>query len=186
MYGKAKLGTLPYPTIPYPNPKPAQPHPASHHLTQPYPLHLPYPTLTRNPTPNPPHRTRPTPLNPTPTLTPYPYIYPTLPYPDPHPTQLLPYSCPAIHRLALPCPALPCPALPYYTLPYPSAVYVGPFRCFGSSVVHFGIWVRFGPFIPFRFVSKQSVQTGWARSSPSIACQNYLNFTFVDLTNVEL
>ena len=118
-YGKAMLGTLPYltlpyPTLPYPNPKPAQPHPAPHHLTQPYPLHLPYPTLTPNPTPNPPHRTRPTPLNPTPNLTPTPYIYPTLPYPHPHPTQLLPYSCPAIHRLALPCPTIPYPTLPLY------------------------------------------------------------------------
>ena len=171
---------------------------------------LPYPTLTPNPTPNPPHPTppRPTPLNPTQALSPTLFTYLTQPYPDPesnpepissqhaphhltqplpptptlpyfHPTQPLPYSCPAIHHLAL----------PNHTLPYLSAVYVGPFRCFGSSIAHFSIWVRFGPFVPFRFgplSSKQSVQTGWTRSSPSIACQNYLNFTIVDLTNVEL
>ena len=139
------LGTLPYPTIQYPNPIPAQPHPAPHHLTQPYPLHLPYPTLTPNPTPNPPHRTRPTPLNPTPTLNPYPLHLPNPTIPRPPPPTLL-----------LSCRTPPCPALPYHTLPYPSAVYVGPFRCFGSSVVHFGIWVRFGPFVPFRSVSFQS------------------------------
>ena len=79
-----------------------------------------YPTQTPNSTPNPchpaPHHlTQPQPPT------------PTLPYP--HPTQPLPYSCPAVHR----------PALSYHTLPYPSAVYVGLFRCFGSSVVHFGI-----------------------------------------------
>ena len=92
-YGKAMLGTLPYPTLPYPT--------------------LPYPrTQPRT------HPHRPAPLNPIPTPTPYPTL------PPPHPTQPLPYSCPAIHRLAL----------LYHTLPYPSAVYAGPFRCFGNSV----------------------------------------------------
>ena len=101
--------------------------------TQPYPT-LPYQNPEPNTEPTPP---RPTPLNTTPT----PYTYPTLPPPHPTPT------------LLLSCHTPPCPALPYPTLPYPSAVYVGPFRCFGSSVVHFGLWVRFDPFVPFRFVS---------------------------------
>ena len=90
----------------------------------------PYPTQTPNPPyPAPYHVTQLQP--PTPTLT------------YPQSTQSLPYSWPAIQRLAL----------PYHTLSYPSAVYVGPFRCFGNSVIHSGIWVRFDPFVPFRFVS---------------------------------
>ena len=141
--------------------------------TLPHPS-LPYPTLpysNPNPTPNPPH--------------PNPHPYPLhLSYPTPTPSPPNPYFTPV-----LPYTALPCPTIPYPTLPYHSAVYVGPFTRFGSSVVHFGIWVRFGPYVPFRFgplSSKQSVQTGWTRPSLWIACQNYLNFTIVDLTNVEL
>ena len=133
---------------------------------------LPYPTLTPNPTPSP--------LNPAPhhnpTPTPYTFTYPTLPPPHSTPTLLLSCHTPPNH------------ALPYPTLP---------FRCICRSVQMFryfcclfrliSVWSFRS--VPFRFgplCTKQSVQTGWTRSSPSIACQYHLNFTIVDLTNVEL
>ena len=155
------LGTLPCPTLPYPNPEPnpEPPHPAPHHLTQPQPL-PPTPTL---PYPTPPN----------------PYLTPVRPYtalpcreiprrlfgwtetcilPGFHGNLFLELDATAnIYHYNIPwefepnvisrhaCPTIPYPSLPLY--------YVGPFRCFGSSVVHFGSWVRFGPFVPFRFVS---------------------------------
>ena len=119
--------------------------------TIPYPT-LPYPNPEPEPTPP-----RPAPLNPTTT----PYTYPTLP--PPHPTPPIPYSCPAIHRLALLYHILPYPTLPFLC--------ICRFRCFGSSVVHSvsgsGFVVLFRS-VSFRSVKVKTIGTDRMNSVKSV------------------
>ena len=150
--------------------------------TLPYPTPTPTPTLTTSPT-TPPHTTKPHPIAHNPT----PYTYPILPYPTPanptppHTTQPLLYSCPAIHRLAPPLP----------TIFYQTAVYVGlfisvPVVLLSISVSESGLVLSFRS-VSFRSVKVKAIGTHRINSVKSVdRCQNYLNFTIVDLTNVEL
>ena len=135
-YGKAMLGTLPYPTLYYPTlPYPAPPCPALPYPTLP-PPHLtpPHPHPT---TPNPSHPTPPNtaPLRPTPSQS---LPYPTLPFPHPTPTP----------TLLLSCHTPPWLALPYIAL----AAYVGPFRSVSVVLLSISVYES-GLVLSFCFVS---------------------------------